>query len=67
MINVWWTDTTIHSFIDSSIVIIESERVKAAFNHKGYKRESETENAVREVENLIRFSLICLTRKPCPN
>jgi len=30
-------------------VIIESERVKAAFNNKDYKRESETENAVREV------------------
>jgi len=48
-------------------VIIESERVKAAFNNKDYKRESETENAVREVENLIRFSLISQTRKPCPN
>jgi len=43
-------------------VIIESESVKSASNQKGYKRESETENAVRNFENLIRFSLICLTR-----
>jgi len=53
---------TVLSFIDSSIVITESEGIKAASNQKDYKTESEIENVLGKGEKFIRFSLICLTR-----
>ena len=55
---------TLFIFIDSSKGIIQIKKIyKSRFHsERPYNSKPETENGVREGENLIQGSLICLTR-----
>ena len=62
---VTFCELTLYTFhvYRSSKRIIQSEKYKSRFHsERPYNNECETANAVREGENNVQVSLICLTR-----
>ena len=66
VITVWWNDSTLLFFIDSSNVIIESEICNGRIQSERLHQWKWTENSLRTWESVMQIVSFVLHVQPCP-